>query len=43
MTCSGGCPVVAVIWLADGSLHAIGVGTPGVSTEPMTFDFGPER
>ena len=40
-TCSGGCPVVAVFQLIDGSLRAIGVGTPGVAREPMTFDYGP--
>ena len=39
--CSGGCPVVAVFRLFDGSIHAIGVGTPGIATEPMTFDYGP--
>ena len=41
-TCSGGCPILAVFELIDGSFRAIGVGTPGVSTEPMTFDYGPE-
>ena len=41
-TCSGGCPVIAVFLLIDGSFRAIGVGTPGVSTEPMTFDYGPD-
>ena len=40
-TCSGGCAVVAVFHLLDGSVRAIGVGTPGVSREPMTFDYGP--
>jgi hypothetical protein len=40
-TCSGGCPVVAVFQLIDGSVRAIGVGTPGVERKPMTFDYGP--
>ena len=41
-TCSGGCPILAVFELIDGSYSAIGVGTPGVATEPMKFDYGPE-
>jgi hypothetical protein len=32
---------VAVFTLADGSHKAIGVLYPGVSTQPMTFDYGP--
>jgi hypothetical protein len=39
-TCSGGCPVVALFHLADGSARAIGVGTPGVATEPQVFYYG---
>jgi hypothetical protein len=39
--CSGGCSVVAVLRLADGSIRAIGVGTPGIMTEPIVFDYGP--
>jgi len=31
----------AVFRLADGSTRAIGVGYPGVSTTPMTIDYGP--
>lgn len=42
LTCSGGCPVIAVFQLVDGTVRAIGVGTPGVSTEAMTFDYGPK-
>lgn len=41
--CSGGCPVVAVFRLADGSVRAIGVGTPGIATEPIIFEYGDER
>lgn len=41
--CSGGCPVVAVFQLADGSVRAIGVGTPGIATEPMVFNWGDGR
>ena len=41
--CSGGCPVVAVFRLADGSVRAIGVGTPGIETVPVIFDYGDER
>jgi hypothetical protein len=33
--------LVAVFRLADGSTRAIGVGYPGVSTEPMALDYGP--
>lgn len=40
-TCSGGCAVVAVFRLVDGSVRAIGVATPGIETTPMTFDYGP--
>jgi len=32
---------VGVFTLADGSHRAIGVLYPGVSTTPMTFDYGP--
>jgi hypothetical protein len=32
---------VAVFTLADGSHKAVGVLYPGVSTQPMTFDYGP--
>jgi hypothetical protein len=32
---------VAVFQLADGSVSAIGVGYPGVATEPMALDYGP--
>jgi hypothetical protein len=32
---------VQVFRLADGSVRAIGVGWPGVSTTPYTIDFGP--
>ena len=32
---------IAVFKLADGSLKAIGVGYPGVSTTPGTLDYGP--
>ena len=39
-TCSGGCMDVAVFYLVDGSLRAIAVGTPGVSTEAMTIPYG---
>ena len=42
MTCSGGCSILAVAVLVDGSVLAIAVGTPGVSTHPHTFDYGPE-
>jgi hypothetical protein len=38
--CSGGCMDVAVFRLLDGSVRAIAVGTPGVSTEAMTVDYG---
>jgi hypothetical protein len=38
--CSGGCMNVAVFRLLDGSVRAIAVGTPGVSTEAMTVDYG---
>jgi hypothetical protein len=38
--CSGGCMNVAVFRLLDGSIRAIAVGTPGVSTEPITVDYG---
>lgn len=38
--CSGGCMSVAVFRLADGSLRAIAVGTPGIATEPMAVDYG---
>ena len=41
ITRSGGCCVVARFELADGSVAAIGVGYPGVSTIPMAFDEGP--
>ena len=34
--------MVAVFRLADGSIRAIGVGTPGIATEPITFDYGSE-
>ena len=40
-TRSGGCCSVARFELADGSVKAIGVGFPGVSTTPMAFDYGP--
>ena len=39
--CSGGCPAVAVFQLTDGSIRAIGVGTPGVARNAMSFDWGP--
>lgn len=39
--CSGGCPVVAAFRLVDGSVRAVGVGTPGIMTEPIVFDYGP--
>ena len=32
---------VALFRLADGSMRAIGVGYPGVATEPMALDYGP--
>ena len=40
-TRSGGCCWVARFRLADGSVRAIGVGYPGISTEPATVDYGP--
>ena len=40
--CSGGqCPLVAVFTLSDGSIRAIGVGDPGISTELRVSDWGP--
>lgn len=40
--CSGGsCPLVAVFTLSDGSNRAIGVGSPGISTELRVADWGP--
>jgi hypothetical protein len=36
---SGGGTWVAVFELGDGSVRAIGVGYPGVSREPVTFDY----
>jgi len=40
--CSGGsCPSVAVFRLSDGSIRAIGVGSPGISTEVRASDWGP--
>jgi hypothetical protein len=41
VTRSGSCCVVARFELADGSVAAIGVGFPGVSTLPIAFDQGP--
>ena len=38
---SGGCCAVAVFDLADGSVEAVGVGTPGVGEDIQTVDFGP--
>jgi hypothetical protein len=38
---SGGCCQVARFELADGTIRAIGVGYPGISQEPMAFDYGP--
>ena len=32
---------IAVFQLADGSIRAIGVGYPGIATEPMALDSGP--
>ena len=40
---SGGCCDVARFQLVDGTLHAIGVGYPGVSDEPFASDYGPNR
>ena len=37
MTRSGSCCSVLVVELADGSTHAIGVGFPGISHNPMAF------
>lgn len=40
-TRSGGSPSIAVFELADGTVTAIGVGYPGISREPMVFEWGP--
>jgi hypothetical protein len=38
---SGGCCFVAVLHLEDDATRAIGVGYPGVSTEPVAIPWGP--
>lgn len=38
---AGGLQYVAVYSFSDGSVRAIGVGWPGVSTTPYTIDYGP--
>ena len=38
---SGGCCAVAVFELADGTVEALGVGTPGISQTIEAIDFGP--
>jgi hypothetical protein len=40
-TRSGGCCAVARFELADGTVEAIGVGTPGIGEDIRTIDFGP--
>lgn len=40
-TRSGACCSVALFELADGSVHAIGVGYPGISGDPIAIDYGP--
>ena len=39
--CSGGCFVIVLFQLADGSVKAIGAGTIGISREVTTRDYGP--
>ena len=39
--CSGGCFIIVLFQLADGSVKAIGAGTIGVSREVTTRDYGP--
>jgi hypothetical protein len=41
ITRSGSCCSVALFTLTDGTVRAIGVGYPGISTTPMAIDFGP--
>jgi hypothetical protein len=39
--CSGGCFIIVLFQLGDGSVKAIGAGTIGVSREVTTRDYGP--
>lgn len=41
VTRSGACCYVARFELADGTVSAIGVGYPGISTTPRAVDYGP--
>lgn len=40
-TRSGACCNVALFELEDGSVHAIGVGYPGIARDPVAIDYGP--
>ena len=40
-TRSGACCNVALYELEDGSVHAMGVGYPGIAKDPIAIDYGP--